>query len=50
MAWEDWFLRLDPYYDMTLEELEEFHNERNNKRNDAGERPDSATQVRVKKA
>lgn len=47
---EDWFLRLDPYNFDTQEEFEEFHDERNNKRNDAGERPDSATQVRVKKA
>lgn len=45
MAWEDWFLRLDLYNFDTQEELEEFYNERNNKRNDASERPDSTTQV-----
>lgn len=50
MAFEDWFLRLDPFYDMTPEELEEFYDERNNRTDDAGKRPDSTTQVRVKKA
>lgn len=50
MAFEDWFLRLDPFYDMTPEELEEFYNERNNRTDDAGERPDCTTQIRIKKA
>ena len=47
---QDWFLRLDPYNFDTQEEFEEFHDERNNRTDDAGKRPDSATQVRVKKA